>query len=164
MIAAPVKTMVEASEFTTMATEATPRTRIAMTEDADLAAAGAVVVVRVSPAPANAPPDRAPSQPALPHRPAPRKRAATGAAARAGRPTGAASPTGDSPHPVVPRIADRPPLAAMDAPPHNLSPSPKADAVAASVAASAVPPGIVSLDTCKTPPSRPGMSWGNWSQ
>ena len=166
MIAAPAPTMIGASEFTTTETEATPRTRIAMTEATDPGVGVAVAGARASLVPANAPTDLAPLQLALPHRLALHNRDAIVAVARAGRPTEAASPTEDSPRPEARLIADRLPLVAIVARPSKLnhSPNPKVDADAANVAASAARLAIDRPATCNTPPCRPGMSWVNWSR
>jgi hypothetical protein len=165
-IAAPALTMIAANDLTMTATAAMPRTRIAMTATVDPDGVGAVVAVRARPATANAPMDLALLPPALLHHLVLRQRDATVAGVRAGRLTEAASPTEDSPPPEARLIADRLPLAAMVAPPsnHSLNPSPKADAGAANVAASAALPGIASRGICKMPLSRPAMSSANWSR
>ncbi len=174
MIAAPAQTMIATNDLTTMATAATPLARIAMTEAGDPGVDGADAAVRDRPPTVSVPADRDPLRLGPLHRPAPRNRDATVAAARAVRPTAvasqteAASPTEDSPPPEARPIADPLPLAATVALPNNPnlnhSPNPKADAVAATVAASAVRPGIASPAICKTPLSRLGMSSANWSR
>ena len=169
MIAAPAQTMIATNDLTTMATAATPLARIAMTEAGDPGVDGADAAVRDRPPTVNVPADRVPLQLGPLHLRELRNRAATGVAAtRAGLLTEAASPTEDSPPPEARPIADPLPLAATVALPNNPnlnhSPNPKADAVAATVAASAVRPGIASPAICKTPLSRLGMSSANWSR
>ena len=163
-IAAPVRTQIAANGTqngpVTRETAANPPARIATTEAVVHAAAVGVVVVRARAAPASAPAVPAPLPHGLPPSPGLPHRDAIGGGVHA------------VPRTVVLRIAVDNPIAASRlavataVPPskHNLNPNPKAVAVAANVAASAVLPGIGSPDTCKTPRSPPAKSSASWNR
>lgn len=131
-IGVPARTVIAVNDPSTKVIAATPPVQIAMTGGVARAVAVAGVAARDKPVRDSAPPVRAPSQLGpLPLRGHP-SRDVIGAAAHAAPPIAEASRIA-----AVPQIAASRPAVAMVVPLNNLSPnpSPKADAVAVSVAA-----------------------------